>query len=136
MDFDDKEQYEETLRDERTDWLDVAHDTEALMYDTAIDLSTVANQLAYLSPESPAVWTLRRCSALLKTQAKRLSSATGQKLSEDLRQAQESSGNMLRACLAGVFTALPKDKIGPEEQAGLQSLIEQAERTGSPTVQE
>ena len=103
---------------QRKNWLTICHDTSRLMRGIASELSFVASRLAYSSPESKAVAALADAAVSLEYQAELLSGAVGQKLTDDLRQAQGSSATMLKACLAGalaspsraILDSLPSEK--------------------------
>ncbi|MGH7174964.1 MAG: hypothetical protein ACREGR_01225 [Minisyncoccia bacterium] len=127
--LEEKKQYERELRDEQTDWLKVCHDSSEVMRDAGHALHAIASRLAYVSPQSPAVLSLAEIAVDLHRQADKLFDATGKKVSEDLRASEQHSGNMLRASLAGLFTA---GHLSQEEREALMPLIKHAEETGSP----
>ena len=93
------------LEEHQDDYLKVVFAAEHLMTNVAYRLDAIADALAYFMPGSPAVAELEAYANDLRIQEKRLSKAIGDELSANRRQAEEHSGNMLRACLAGVFTA-------------------------------
>jgi hypothetical protein len=81
--------------------------------------------LAYISPDSQAVSSIRHNAELLLAQSQKLADSSDKKLFDDFREAQQNTANMLSACLAGVFTAIPKKSITEEDRQGIKTLIDQ-----------
>lgn len=84
------------------DWFDIAQDTVHLLRNSHHDLTTVARTLSFFCEDSPAIRILRTVSESLKEQAEKLRRAISSKMDEDFRRAEESSTNMINACLAVV----------------------------------
>ena len=105
----------------KEDWLEVFQETVKIMKEIANDLKSISNRLSWTLSECQAVSDLCLLSSDLRLQSEKLKEAIDSNLSESLKQARESSGNVLRACLAGVFVAPGTTE---EQKKALKPIIE------------
>lgn len=86
------------------DWLETTHHTAQRLDSIAYTLESLVEKLYYVTGKTMVVQAMSDAAFELRELAEKLPEAVGQKLSEDLKQAQEHSGLMLKAALAGAFT--------------------------------
>ncbi len=90
------------------DICDAASDAIQEMVRTSEVVSFMANMLSYSIPNSPAIDQLQEIDARLRVQCKSLREAMADESRRVMRQADESSRNMLLGTLAGLGMGRPE----------------------------
>jgi hypothetical protein len=93
---------------EQLDWLNTAQQARDRLRSIAYTLETLVESLYIVTGKTLVTQTLDDVSQELRELGDKVCLAASQKLDKDYKQAQEHSGLLLKAALAGAFTK-PKE---------------------------
>lgn len=101
------------------DWLDTAREASETMRLAAMNLEWLADRMLHMFGKTDAVRMLYTRASELQAMSTKLLNATTEKCVADFKQAEEQSGLLLKAALAGAFMkGVRCDDSGTRESAG------------------